>query len=273
MTFLSIVWDPNDTLFEIGNFPIKYYGLMWMLAFVLGFLIIKNIFKKEGQPLERLDPLFMYTVLSIMIGARLGHVLFYQTELIWQSPLEVFLPIKLNPFRFTGFRGLASHGAAIGAVIGMYLYKRKYPDLKLSWILDRLVIPSALGAVFVRFGNFMNSEIVGEPTNSDYGVIFKQLGENFPRHPAQLYEAIGYVFVFLILYFIYYKTDKGQKPWYLFGLFFVLLMTVRFFAEFFKRSQGGFESALGVFTTGQWLSIPFIIIGLYLMFRKQPATA
>jgi len=273
MTFLSIPWEGDGTLFQIGDFPIKYYGMMWMLAFVLGFIIMKSIFKKEGQPIDRLDPLFMYTFLSIIIGARLGHVLFYQTELIWESPLEVFLPVKFSPFRFTGFRGLASHGAAIGAIVGMYLYKRKFPDIKLSWTLDRLVIPSALGAVFVRLGNFLNSEIIGKKTNSDYGVIFKQLNEDFPRHPAQLYEAFGYVIVFIILYLVYFKTDKGQKPWYLFGLFFVLLMSVRFIAEFFKKSQGGFESALGVFSTGQWLSIPFVILGLYLMFRKTPSNA
>ena len=134
------------------------------------------------------------------------------------------------------------------------------------WILDRITIPVAIGGVFVRLGNFFNSEIVGKPTGSDYGVIFKQLGETFPRHPAQLYEAFGYVFVFIALLYTYWKTDKKDNLGYMFGLWLVLTWTVRFIAEFYKKSQGGFESALGVFSTGQWLSIPFVFFGLYLMF-------
>jgi len=209
-------------------------------------------------------------VIAILVGARLGHVIFYQSELITQDPLAVLLPIETVPeFKFTGFRGLASHGAAIGVIIAMFIYNKKVLKKHILWIFDRVVIPVASGAIFVRIGNFMNSEIIGKPTNTEFGVVFQKLGEDFPRHPAQLYEAIGYVFVFLILWFVYRKTEKRTQLGYLFGLFLVLLWSVRFIVEFFKKSQGGFEDILGdTLSTGQWLSIPFIMAGVYLMVKS-----
>ena len=274
MHFLSITWDSDGVLFHIGSFPLRYYSLMFIVAFSLGWWVMQRIYQNENVSIEKLDPLFIYTVIATLLGARLGHFIFYEPEVFLEDPLSVFLPFEFSPsFRFTGFQGLASHGAAIGIIIAMYLYSKKILQKPVYWILDRIVIPVALGAIFVRLGNFFNSEIVGKPTNSDYGIIFKRLGEDFPRHPAQLYESFGYIIVFLILWAVYWKTNKKEQPWYLLGLFFVLLWSVRFIAEFFKKSQGGFESALGVFTTGQWLSIPFIIAGLYLMFRKRKHAA
>ncbi|MGB1246392.1 MAG: prolipoprotein diacylglyceryl transferase, partial [Flavobacteriaceae bacterium] len=181
------------------------------------------------------------------------------------------LPFKFKGgFAFTGFRGLASHGAAIGIIIAMYLYQKNVLKESLLWLFDRIVIPVSSGAVLVRIGNFMNSEIVGHPTGSDFGVIFANNGEDFARHPAQLYESFGYVFVFLILYWIYWHTDKRLKQGYIFGLFLILLWSVRFVVEFYKKSQGGFESSLGdLLSTGQWLSIPFIIAGIVLLFRAN----
>ena len=270
MHFLSFTWDSDGVLFHIGSFPLRYYSLMFIVAFSLGWWVMQRIYQNENISVEKLDPLFIYTVIATLLGARLGHFIFYEPEVFLEDPLSVFLPFEFSPsFRFTGFQGLASHGAAIGIIIAMYLYSKKILQKPIHWILDRIVIPVALGAIFVRLGNFFNSEIVGKPTNSDYGIIFKRLGETFPRHPAQLYESFGYIIVFLILWQVYWKTNKKDQPWYIFGLFLVLLWTVRFIAEFFKKSQGGFESALGVFTTGQWLSIPFIIAGLYFMFRKR----
>ncbi|PHS08241.1 MAG: prolipoprotein diacylglyceryl transferase [Kordia sp.] len=307
MTSLFIDWNPSDTLINLGPIPIKYYSLMFVIAFLGGLQIMKKIFKNENVAEEKLDTLFIYTVVSTLIGARLGHVFFYDWDYYQNHLLEIILPFRFDPFKYTGIAGLASHGAAIGIVIAMYLYHKKHPDIKLSWILDRVVIPVAFGAAFVRLGNLMNSEIVGKVTNSDYGFRFIQqqyrsfeaiqltgaktaekaydaiannpkfatLLEAVPlRHPAQLYESVCYIFVFAILMYTYWKTDKKQKPFYIFGLFLILLWSVRFVVEFYKKSQGGFEDSLGdVLSTGQWLSIPFIIIGFYFIFRPTKKVA
>jgi prolipoprotein diacylglyceryl transferase len=280
---------------------------MFVVAFLGGLQIMKKIFKSENVSEEKLDSLFIYAVVSILLGARLGHVFFYDWDYYQNHLLEIISPFRLNPFKITGIAGLASHGAAIGVIIAMYLYHKKYPDIKLSWILDRVVLPVAFGAIFVRLGNLMNSEIIGKVTNTDYGFRFIQqhyrsyeamqltnsktaqkaydaiannpkfsaLLEAVPlRHPAQLYESICYIFVFAILMYTYWKTNKKQKPFYIFGLFLVLLWSVRFVVEFYKKSQGGFEDSLGGFlSTGQWLSIPFIIIGCYFMFRPTKQIA
>ena len=271
MHALEIVWDPIKLL-DLGFFKLHFYSVMWIVAFILGFYITKRIYKNEGESEASLDSLFIYSVLGIMLGARLGHVIFYQPELFTEDFFSIFLPVKFRGgFEFTGFQGLASHGAAIAMIISMYLYNKKVLKKSVLWILDRVVIPVALGAVFVRIGNFINSEIIGDYTNSDFGVVFKQLGETAPRHPAQLYESFCYVFVFLILFLLYWKTKKSNQQGYLFGLFLVLLWTVRFFVEYVKVSQGGYlEDTLGLFSTGQWLSIPFIGIGLYFMFLYKP---
>lgn len=270
MIALDIVWNPSKGI-DLGFFTLHYYSMMWIVAFLLGFQIMKRIYKHEGQSEESLDSLFIYSVLGIMLGARLGHVIFYQPELITEDFFSIFLPFKFSGgIEFTGFQGLASHGAAIAMIISMYLYNKKILKKSVLWILDRVVIPVASGAVFVRLGNFINSEIIGKPTNSDYGVVFKKLGEDFPRHPAQLYEAGSYIFVFLALFYFYWKTKKSEQEGFLFGLFLVLLWTVRFFVEFVKEAQNP-ERADWLLNTGQLLSIPFIIIGLYFMFVYKPS--
>lgn len=264
MHFLSFVWDPSKGI-DLGFFMIRYYSLMFVVAFVLGWFITKRIFKNEKESDAKLDSLFIYMVIAILLGARLGHVLFYQTELLWQDPLSVLLPFSFVPeIEYTGFQGLASHGAAIGVIIAMFIYSKKVLKRPVLWILDRVVIPVACGAIFVRIGNFINSEIIGKATNSDFGVVFKQLEEDFARHPAQLYESFGYIFVFAALWFMYWKTNKGQQRGFLFGLFLVLLWTVRFIVEFVKEAQVD-ERADWFLNTGQLLSIPFVIIGLYFM--------
>jgi len=274
MHLLSFTWNPDQVLLDLGFFQLRYYSLMFVIAFSLGRFIMKKIYKNENQSEEALDSLFIYTVLATLIGARLGHFLFYEPSVFITDPLSIILPVEFSPeFKFTGFRGLASHGAAIAIIIAMYYYSKKVLHKPLLWILDRIVIPVAIGGVFVRFGNFFNSEIIGKPTNSDYGVVFAQLGESFPRHPAQLYEAAGYIIVFIVLWYFYWKTDKSNKSGYIFGLFLILLWTVRFIAEFYKKSQGGFESELGLLSTGQWLSIPFILVGIYFMFRPSTTRA
>jgi prolipoprotein diacylglyceryl transferase len=273
MEFLHIVWDPvSDGLKLFGNFKIHYYSLMWMVAFILGYQIMKKVYSNENQSEKKLESLFMYSVLGIMIGARLGHVIFYQTELFREDFFSVFLPFKFSGgFEFTGFRGLASHGATIGMIISMYIYNKKVLKKSVLWILDRVVIACALGGVFIRFGNFFNSEIIGKPAdeNLPWGVVFKNV-DNIVRHPGQLYEAFGYIFVFLILFFSYWKSNKAKKEGFLFGLFLLLLMTVRVFVEKFKIAQvDGREDWILGLNTGQILSIPFIIIGLYYMFLHK----
>lgn len=274
MHLLSFNWNPSEGI-DLGFYTIQYYSLMFVISFIVGWFLMKSIYKKEGVEMVKLDSLFIYMVLAILIGARLGHVIFYQSELFAEDPLSVFLPISTTDgFKFTGFRGLASHGAAIGVIIAMYIYNRKVLKKNFLWILDRVVIPVAFGAILVRIGNFLNSEIVGTKTGSDFGVVFEKLGEDFARHPAQLYESFGYVFVFLILYGMYWKKEKGKQLGYLFGLFLVLLMSVRFVVEFFKKSQEGFEDMLGnTLSTGQWLSIPFIIAGVYFMVKSKKKLA
>lgn len=273
MHALKIYWDPIKSI-DLGFFELHFYSVMWIIAFILGFYITKKIWKNENQSNESLDSLFIYSVLGIMIGARLGHVIFYQSELIRDDFFSIFLPFSFKDgIRFTGFQGLASHGAAIGMIISMYLFNKKVLKKSILWILDRVVIATALGAVFVRIGNFINSEIIGKYTNSDFGVVFRQLSETEPRHPAQLYEAFCYIFVFVTLLYFYWKTNKSKQEGFLFGLFLVFLWTIRFFVEFVKEPQGDEDLAAffgNILNNGQLLSIPFILIGLYFMFVYKP---
>ncbi len=304
MHALNIFWNPSKGI-DLGFFTLHYYSIMWIVAFLLGFYIVKRIFKNENQTNEALDSLFIYSVIGIMLGARLGHVIFYQPELINDDFFSIFLPFKFKGgIEFTGFKGLASHGAAIGMIISMYLYNNKVVKKTVLWVLDRVVVPVSLGAVFVRLGNFINSEIIGKETDSSLGVHFVQdyyntydvskitgisdsqqaynalvsdpkyievLNKVPLRHPAQLYEAFSYVFVFLILMYFYWKTNKRDQQGFLFGLFLVLLWSVRFFVEYVKEPQN-IERADWLLNTGQLLSIPFILIGLYFMFFFKPKT-
>ena len=278
---------------------------MFVIAFGLGWYITKKIFIREKESLEKLDSLFIWTFIATLLGARLGHVFFYDWEYYRNHLAEILLPFRFDPeFEFTGFQGLASHGAALGIIVAMYFFSKNIMKRPLLWVLDRVVIPVASGAIFVRLGNFFNSEIVGKETTSQFGIRFVRdhfssreaiaktkiadandaysaivndpnfanlLQEVPAKHPAQLYEAFFYIFVFAILFFMYWKTDARKKQGLLFGSFLVLNFTVRFFVEYVKESQGGFEESLGLFSTGQWLSIPLVAVGLYfiLMAQKQ----
>lgn len=305
-----MIWNPSEGI-DLGIINIRFYSLMFVVAFGLGWYVMKAIYKREGETMENLDKLFMYTILATLIGARLGHVFFYDWDYFQNHFLEILLPIKEtnSGWKFTGFAGLASHGAAIAIIIVMYFYSKKIIHKPILWILDRIVLPVSLGAIFVRMGNFFNSEIIGKPTakesflatkfirgeetlnsyavaeqtqitdvNQAYKAIetnpeFIEILNNIPyRYPAQLYEAIGYVFVFAILFFLYWKTEARNKLGFIFGIFLILLWTVRFLVEYVKESQGGFESTLGMFSTGQWLSIPFIIAGLYFVVIAKSKT-
>ena len=305
MQALTLLWNPTDGI-DLGFFKIQFYSLMFVVAFSLGWYIIKKIYKREQESEKNLDSLFIYMVMAILIGARIGHVLFYQSELIFQDPLSIILPFRFVPeIEYTGFGGLASHGAAIAVIIAMYYYSKKVIKKPMLWILDRVVIPVASGAIFVRIGNFINSEIIGkEVTDFPLGVqflkdsigarqatiitnikdpnkaydaiandpIFADTLASVPfRHPAQLYESFGYVFVFLTLLYFYWKTDKSKQLGFLFGLFLVLLWTVRFFVEFVKEAQVDSRGDW-LLNTGQWLSIPFIIGGISFMMQSYKKT-
>ncbi len=277
---LKIEWAPSETLFKIGSIGIHYYSLMFIIAFSLGYYLIRKIYRKEGVDEQFIEPLFIYVVVATLLGARLGEVFFYNWAYYQNHLVEILLPIQNNPngslffglikgYSFEGFRGLASHGATIGILIAMFLYRKKYQYKTTLWILDRIVVPVSIGSALVRIGNFFNSEIVGEYTNSNFGVIFLNNGDTFPRHPAQLYESFGYVILFILLWNLYQKTNLKDRSGFMFGLFLSFLFSVRFIVEFVKESQGGFENVLGVFSTGQWLSIPFIVIGIIFMLKSK----
>ena len=285
--FLAIVWDINPVLLDFGFIKIHYYSLMWILAFVMGWYVMKEIFRTDKVDYKILDPLFLYSFLGVIIGARLGE-LFYNIDSYWGEPIgkvliEVFLPVQeregssamfglLQNYEFTGFRGLASHGATLGFLLSSYLFNRKYLKRNYMWILDRVAITVPLGGAAIRVGNFINSEIVGKQTDVPWAVKFMNqssgYGEVVARHPAQLYEAVCYVVIFFIIWHIYKKTNKKYQQGYIFGLFFILLWTVRFFVEFFKEDQGAefVADALNIgLNNGQILSIPFIVLGIILM--------
>ncbi len=268
MLELSILWNPSPILFKIGPIAIRYYSLMFIIAFILGLWLMKKIYIADKINLDKLDPLFMYVVIATLLGARLGHVFFYDWAYFRHHLLEILLPVQFSPhFKITGFRGLASHGAAVGIILALYFYSKKVIKKPFLFILDRVGIVVALAGFFIRIGNLMNSEIVGKPTHSNFGFIFERLGETFPRYPTQLYEAFSYLIIFFILWYMYWKTNSKQKPGYLFGVFFALLWSVRFLIEFLKAPQVEARTTWAL-NTGQWLSIPLIIIGLYYIFRK-----
>ena len=267
MNFNAITWDPSLGI-ELGFFTIRYYSLMFVLAFGVGLALMKRIYIKDGIELDKLDKLFMYTIIATILGARLGHVFFYDWAYFKDHLGEILLPVKFNPFRFTGFAGLASHGAAVGIITALYFYSKNILKKPLLFVLDRVGIVVALAGFFIRIGNLMNSEIIGKPTGTNFGIIFKKLGEDFPRHPTQLYEAFSYLAIFVCLWYLYWKTDKKEQYGYLFGFFFATLWSVRFVIEFLKEAQIDDRGDWDL-NTGQWLSIPLIVVGLYYMYRKK----
>lgn len=263
-----ITWTVHPEIIPGLDFFIspRWYGMLFAVAFALGYYLLSNMLKRDGAPKEWADSALMYVMIATIIGARLGHVLFYDFEEYAANPAEI---LKI----WNG--GLASHGAAIGIIFSLWLFSRNVTKKPMIWILDRVVITVVLGGIFVRLGNLMNHEIIGTPTDLPWAFLFTRSYENnqVPVHPAQLYESISYAIIFAILWWYYRKTNAAEKSGFIFGMFLVLLWTARFLVEFVKQSQGGFESSLGnVLSTGQWLSIPFIIFGFILLFRSGMPT-
>ena len=269
MMLWAIEWNPSEILFQIGPIGIRWYSLMFALGFGIGYWMMRKIFIHEKKNPEVLDTLLLYIVIGTVLGARLGHCLFYDWDYFKDHPLEIFLPVTFEPeFRFIGYRGLASHGGAIGVALALWLFSRKY-RMPLLWLMDRIAIPVALTGAFIRIGNLMNSEIIGKPTDVPWAFVFRRI-DDIPRHPVQLYESIAYFIIFILLYTAYWKTSLRFRRGALLGWFFVLVFGARFVLEVFKRSQGGIESWFGnALSTGQILSIPFILIGAYLIYQSR----
>lgn len=256
MEILYIIWDVKPQMVDLGPLEIRWYGLFFAVSFLLGYYIFTRIFKKEGLSIDLLDKLTLNMILGTIIGARLGHCLFYQPGFYLSHPWEIL---------FIWHGGLASHGAAIGILISLYIFVRNH-NKSYMWILDRIVIAVALAGFFIRMGNLMNSEIYGHATDLPWGFIFTLRNETVPKHPTQIYEALSYLIIFFILFRIYFRNDGHFRSGLLFGLFLTLVFTARFFIEFLKEVQVPFEKTLPL-NMGQWLSIPLIITGLIILIR------
>lgn len=263
-----IDWTVSPWIFELGDFQLRWYGLLFATGFLLGFYLLRKIFKIEGIPEEWVDKVLWYVVIGTVVGARLGHVFFYDWDYYSQNLGEI---VKV----WRG--GLASHGAAVGIILALWLFSRNVSKRSILWILDRVVITVALAAVLIRLGNLMNHEIVGDPTTVPWAFIFHSAGlylpdgslDLRPRHPTQIYEALAYLASFGILIWMYWSKGAGRYLGRIFGAFLILIFGFRFVIEFIKASQGGFETSLGdALTTGQWLSIPFVVAGIFFMVRS-----
>lgn len=259
---LYINWDPNPEFFNIFGISVRYYGLLWAVGIFFAYLIVRYQYRDKGISEKKFDPLFFYCFFGILIGSRLGHCLFYEPAYYLANPLEIFLPIKFLPgggWKFTGYAGLASHGGTLGLIIALWLYVRK---VKMNYmdVLDMIAVATPITACFIRLANLMNSEIIGKATNVPWAFIFERVDLN-PRHPAQLYEAIAYFIFFLIHMFLYKHYSKKLHRGFFFGLCLTLIFTFRFFIEFIKIDQVDFEATMTL-NMGQWLSIPFVIIGV-----------
>ncbi len=262
MFISQITWNVSPEIFNLSIISVRWYGLLFAMAFIVGYFILTWIYKQEGRPKSEVELFTIYVIFGTVIGARLGHCLFYSPEFYLSNPMEI---IKI----WRG--GLASHGAAVGIVTALYLYAKKVKDVNLIWLLDRVVIVVALGGSFIRLGNLFNSEIIGIPTDVSWAFIFTSV-DSIPRHPAQLYESIAYLITFLVLLFIYIKKRGNLGKGFYFGLFLIMVFLSRFFIEFVKENQEAFEAGM-ILNMGQLLSIPFIITGIVFIIRsfKQPA--
>lgn len=274
-SLLYTTWDPSTGI-HLGPITLHFYSLMFILAFGLGYVIMTKIYKIDNVNVKYVEPFFTWTLIGTIFGARLGHVIFYQPELFKEDFWSVFLPIRTKPeLEFTGFSGLASHGATIALIFTTLYYAYKIIKKNPFWVYDRIGIVVALGGGFVRIGNFFNSEIIGKPTpeGSPWAVLFPQQSPEYgaivPRYPAQLFEAGGYMLLALLLWIIYRYTNKKYSQGWLFGLFFIILWAIRFFVEFLKEPQGDEFIHFAGLNTGQVLSIPFMISGFVIMYYSK----
>lgn len=277
---LVINWDVTPEIIEGWKTP-NFYGLLFVTGLIIGYLVIKRMYKREGVHEKYLDQLVLFVVIATIVGARLGHVFFYgpyfdEVGLNGALLQEGYLSHPLSIVKIWE-GGLASHGGALALVLALYLYSRRVVKLPMIWVLDRIVAPIAIAACFIRLGNLMNSEIVGIPTDVSWAFSFSNYyseagyPDATPRHPAQLYEAISYVFTFLILMWLFWKKKMYSKPGFLFGSFLILLFGARFFVEFIKLGQTARDETWFL-NTGQMLSVPFVLAGIFILWRSFKST-
>ena len=252
-----IHWNANPEIFHLGPMSVRWYGLLFASGLLIGYYIGEWMLKSANVPQKWIESLFFYIIIATVVGARLGHVFFYGWDYYSQHPAEI---IKV------WHGGLASHGGAFGIIIALYIHSRVVTRRSVIWALDRIVVPTALVGAFIRTGNLMNSEIYGVETSLPWGFIFERNGETVAKHPTQIYEALAYVLSFLLLMFLYKKTKSKDKPGLLLGAFFILIFASRFFIEFIKEDQEAFEATMQL-NMGQWLSVPFVLTGLFLVVR------
>ncbi|PSR55517.1 prolipoprotein diacylglyceryl transferase [Adhaeribacter arboris] len=260
-----IHWVPDGILVDFGFYALRWYSVLFASGFLFSYILLRKKFRAEGVAGVMLEKLTIYVVIATVIGARLGHCLFYDFAYYSQHPLEIFLPVRFQPeLAFTGFQGLASHGGVMAILIAVSLYSYRY-QVALFWILDKLALVSPLAGCLIRVGNLFNSEIIGRPTSVPWAFVFERV-DLIPRHPGQLYEAISYLLIFILLHTLEPKLNR--KPGFIFGLFLVLLFLARFLLEFFKADQSVFEAGM-LLNMGQLLSIPFILLGFILLVLKN----
>ncbi len=265
-----ILWNPSIEAFHIGPLAFRWYSLCWLVGLLLAYLVVKRLYKEQKIADEKFDPLFLYCFLGILIGARLGHCLFYQPDYFltsWKGFIEMLLPIHIDPqgdWHMTGYQGLASHGGTAGLIIALVLYVRQH-KVPLWQVLDNIAIATGTTACFIRLGNLMNSEIIGRVTDVPWAFIFEKIDMQ-PRHPGQLYEAIAYALLFVILWVLHKKMPKKIGTGFYFGFCLFYIFTFRFFIEYTKEVQEAFEEGL-LFDMGQLLSVPFIIVGAWCMVK------
>lgn len=254
-----ITWTVDPEIFSFGPISVRYYGLFFAISFMLGYNLLERMFKSEKIPLPWLEKLFMYVVIATIVGARLGHVFFYDWAYYSQNIGEILM---------VWHGGLASHGGAIGIILAIIIYSKKVTKKSPLWTLDRLIVPIALASFFIRMGNLMNSEIYGHVTDLPWGIVFANNGEDMPKHPTQIYEALAYLALFGLTLWMYWKTRAKERTGLIFGTFLIGCFAARFFIEFVKEDQKAFEADM-MLNMGQWLSIPFVLAGIYLV-AKAP---
>ena len=258
-----IHWDVDPIIFKLGFIELRWYSLLFATTFLVGIKLIAKFFKESNLNPKLVDHFFVYTILAVIIGARLGHCLFYEPEYYFNHIAEMLFPFDFsNGIKFTGYRGLSSHGGAVGMLISTGLYCRKY-KINYFWMMDKLVIVTALGGLFIRTGNLINSEIIGSPSTLPWAFIFEKI-DNIPRHPAQLYEAISYFLIFILLFLCYQKYRTKIFNGVIFGVFLILTFSARFFIEFIKKNQVAFEQDMS-YNMGQLLSLPLILSGILII--------
>lgn len=265
MIDLFVHWNVDPVIFHIGSFGLRWYSLGFLFAFILGYYIYYRMCQREKVDTKYLESLIIYIFVAVLAGARLGHCLFYEPDYFLTSEhwLEIFLPFNLATGKFTGYQGLASHGAAFGILLALWLFHRKH-HINFWWMVDRLVIVVALGGAFIRLGNLFNSEIYGVETTLPWGFIFERNGETVAKHPTQLYESLSYLIIFLTCMAVYRKREGHLHNGRLFGWWLIALFGMRIIIEFVKEEQVAFEKGM-MFDMGQWLSVPFVLFGILLV--------